>query len=569
MTTPMAGLTKKQRFELLRSQLSLARSSFVSHWQELNDYILPRRGQFSVTDTNRGNRRSTKIIDSTATFSARTLSSGMMSGVTSPARPWKRLTTADPATAELASVKDWLHIVNQRMDAVFLRSNIYKELAKLYLDMGVYGTGATMVMEDTEDVIHAHTFPIGSYFIATDSKNRPRVFMREFRMTVRQLVEKFGGNPAAIDWTKLSNTVKTAWGNGQTQTMIDVVHVVAPNADYDATKIEARFKPFIACYSERGGEGNQMLEESGFDEWPLLTGRWNVSGEDDYGTDCPGMTALGDIKQLQFGEKTSMQGLEKKVKPPMVADPSMRTSALTILPGGVSYVQDPDGKRFRAAHAVDLDINDLEQKQEQVRYRIRRAFFEDLFLMLASNPALDRGNKTAREIEERHEEKFLVLGPVLEEIGKDVLAVLIDRTFAIMVRRGDIPEAPPELQGQELKVEYISVMAQAQKRVGLSGIQEFVGFGLSLAETRPDALDKIDFDQALDEVAEMTGVPPRVVVPDENVAAIRSARAERQAAAEQAALISEAAGAAKDLAGADTSGRNALTDILGSVGAAA
>lgn len=564
MTTPVAGLSKKQRFELLRGQLALARASFVPHWMELNDYILPRRGQFSLTDNNRGNRRSTKILDSTATQSSKTLQSGMLSGVTSPARPWKRLTTPDPALAELPSVKNWLHIVNQRMDAVFVRSNIYKELGKLYRDMAVYGTGACIVLEDAEDVIHAHTFPIGSYYLATDAKNRPRVFMREFRMTVRQLVEKFGGDPASPDWSKFSPTVRTSWQNGQAENPVDVVHVIAPNADYDATKAESKFKPFTACYYEKVGD--QLLEESGFDEWPMLIGRWDVSGEDVYGTDCPGMTALPDIKQLQFGEKTAMQAIEKKVKPPMVADPAMRTTALTILPGGVSYVQDPDGKKFRQAHAVDFDIADLEGKQEYLRYRIRRAFFEDIILMLGSNPNLDSTQKTAREIEERHEEKYLVLGPVLEELS-EVLGVLIDRTFGVMVRRGDIPEAPEELQGQQLKVEYISVMAQAQKRVGISGVQEVAGFALSLADARPDALDKVDFDQMIDDIGEMTGVPPRIIVSDEDVAEIRAARAEAQQAAAQAEQLELASRAAKNLATSPTEGKNALTDVLAGVAA--
>src|SRR5688572_17893259 len=105
------ALTKRDQYLRLRSQLVQSVQSFQLHWRELNDYIMPRRGRFTLSDRGKGERRSSKIIDSTATFAARTLSAGMMSGITSPARPWFRLGTPDPDLSEHASDKQWLHIV--------------------------------------------------------------------------------------------------------------------------------------------------------------------------------------------------------------------------------------------------------------------------------------------------------------------------------------------------------------------------------------------------------------------------------------------------------------------------
>jgi len=107
--------TKRQKYETLRGQLDLERSSFTAHWRDLSDYILPRRSRFTLSDVNRGERKNKNIIDSTATLAARTLRSGMMAGITSPARPWFRLTTPDPEMAEFGPVRGWLDQVQNRM----------------------------------------------------------------------------------------------------------------------------------------------------------------------------------------------------------------------------------------------------------------------------------------------------------------------------------------------------------------------------------------------------------------------------------------------------------------------
>jgi hypothetical protein len=223
--------SKRKRYELLYAQLKNERSSFDAHWKELGDYVLPRRPRFSLTDVNRGDRRNRNIIDSTASLAVRTLRSGMMSGVTSPARPWFRLTTPDPGLSDQGSVKEWLHLVTQRMSTVFLKSNLYNTLPIVYGDLGVFGTAAMYVEEDFDDVIRTSSFPIGSYMISKDYRGKINLFIREFRMTVRQLVEQFGSKlpNGTIDWSNFSQTVKNQWLNGNTEMWIDVIHVISPN----------------------------------------------------------------------------------------------------------------------------------------------------------------------------------------------------------------------------------------------------------------------------------------------------------------------------------------------------
>lgn len=571
-----AGQTKREQYEILRAQLDQERSSFKPTWRDIADFILPRRPRFFVDDVNRGERRNQKIIDSTGTLAARTLRSGMMAGVTSPARPWFRLSTPDPSLSEFGPVKEWLHDVTVRMQTFFLRSNIYNSLPILYGDMGVFGTAAMMIEEDFEDVIRSYPFPLGSYYIANDDKGRVRVAFREFKMTVRQLVMKFAKRTQSgqIDWSNFSTCVKDEWERGNYETWIHVAHVIQPNPDFDASKIHSKYKAFTSCYYERGYTGSntttanymsqdpdKYLRESGYDYFPLLAPRWEVNDGDCYGTSCPGIDALGDVKQLQMQQRRKAQALELFVKPPMTGPGALRQAKATILPGEVTYTDEREGQKgFRPTFQVDPRINELRLDNLDIQRLIQRAFYEDLFLMLANS---DRREITAREIDERHEEKLLALGPMLEQLNQDLLDPLIDIAFLIGERQGQFPDAPKELQGMNLKVEYVSVMAQAQKMVGLAGLERFAGFAANIIKLSgdPTMVDKVNFDELIEEHADATGVPPKIIRTDDQVAEIKKARQKQQQTAQAIEGVTQVAGAAKDLAGADMSGDNALTRI--------
>lgn len=558
----------KQRLEKMRAQMENERQSFESHWRDLADYILPRRIRLETTGVNRGDKRNTRIIDSTQTFSARTMRSGMMSGVTSPARPWFRLTTAEPSLAENAEVEEWLYTVSQRMRTAFTRSNLYNVFPIVYGDIGVFATGAMGVEEDFDNVARFYSFPIGSYSIANDEKMRVRTFARKFPLTVRQIIGKF---KRGDDWSNISQSVKGLWERGETEKFVDVVHMVMKNEDYDPDFPVGSSARFISYYYEaasdleiRSSVDNVMLSKKGWGFFPILCPRWEVAGSDVYGTDCPGMTALGDIKQLQKGEKRSLQAIDKLVNPPMVGPSQMRNSSPTILPGEINYVDVQSGAQsFRPVYEVQPRTAELEQKQESVRRRIQKAFFEDLFLMLATS---DRREITAREIDERHEEKLLALGPVLEQINDDLLDPLIDIMFHIMQRQGLIPPAPDALSGQELKVEYISIMAQAQKLIGLGTIERFTGFAGSVAQFEETALDKLNVDEIIDVYAEMTGVPPGITRTDEEVAEMRAQRNQAAQQQQQMESLQSGAAAAKDLSGAEITENNVLGAMAGVTG---
>jgi hypothetical protein len=197
---------------------------------------------------------------------------------------------------------------------------------------------------------------------------------------------------------------------------------------------------------------------------------------------------------------------------------------------------------------------------QDVRDRIRRAFYADLFLLMTSS---DRRQITATEIDSRESEKLLVLGPLMGRLDRHLLSPLCEATFKRITSLGLVPPAPQELQGSELKTEFLSVMAMAQKAQGVLGIQEAAGFVGNMAQIQPDVIDKMDFDQAVDEFAAMRGLPPGVIRNDDDVVELRDQRQQQMQMQQMAAMGQQAAEGAKTLSDTQTNERNMLTDILG------
>lgn len=546
----------RQRCEQKRAALEQDRQSFMPHWRELSEYGDPRRGRFVTSDWNRGEKRNHKIINSTGVYAKRTLSAGMANGITSQSRPWFRLATPDPEMMEYAPVRDWLYTVENRMRMVFSRSNLYSVTPSFYGEMGLFATSAMCLLEDDQSVIRLYPYTIGSYSLAQDERLVIDTIVRDkVKLTVRQLVKMFG-----VDM--VSPPVLDLWNRGEYERPIDVVHVIQPRLERDPRKVDNKNMKFESVWYELGGAGNnselRVLRNSGFEEFPVLCGRWETTAEDVYGTNCPGMVTLGDIKQLQHEERRKAQAIDKHVDPPMRADPSLRNQYSSIVAGGITYVESGNGREgfAPAIQTSPQAIVALRESIMEIEQRVKRGWFEDLFLQLANDT---RSQTTAHEIALRHEEKLLMLGPVLERTNSEVLDQLVDRTFNIMLRRGMLPEPPEELAGIDLRVEYISVLAQAQKMVALGAMDRFIGFVGTVATMNPQALDKFDADQSIDEYADALGVPPGAVRSDDVVADIREQAQQTQRAQQMAMAADPAAKMIGALSKANMSDDTALT----------
>lgn len=526
----------RRRIEELEQQ----RAPWMSTWEDITKYICPGRGLYNAgTEPNQGDRRDKELLDSTPLGSLTTLAAGMQGGLTSPSRPWFRLGVADPTLRDYGPVRLWLDEVERRMRHIMGRSNIYNSLHTLYEEMGAFGIGCMLLEEDSQSVIRARTMTVGEYCLGIGADLRVDTFCRKFWMTAWQLLSEFGDSVPRQIKESVERT-PDAWHQ--------VSHVISPNDDRLIGRTDNKNMPFISVYWIDGKEDDGALRVSGYNEFPVMAPRWNVLSGDTYGRG-PGWSALGESKTLQEMRKDMLIVNKLAIRPPVWGSTEAKNARIDLTPGGITYATGDVG--LRPVYQVQPDTPGQLQAMADARAQIKTIFFSDLFLMLQG---ISR-EMTAREVAERHEEKMLMLGPVLERLDNELLDPTVARTFGVMDRMGLIPPPPEELAGQDLQIEYISTLAQAQQAVGLGGIDRLVAFVGGVAPIAPEVLDKIDIQETVDQYARMLGTPASVVRSDEDVAILQQQRQQQQMKQQQmmemqqaAQMAQTGAGAAKELA---------------------
>jgi len=543
----------QKRFQVMRDDAVLWQPA----WQEIKKYVAPTRGMFwgwSDKQPNDGAAIDHKtLLDGHATRSLNTLASGMTSGLTSPTRPWFRLGTTDPDLMDFEPAKEWLALVTEIMMNVFSRSNIYGAFNSLYTEIGSFGTAAMALLEDFRTVIRVRSFTCGEYFLRTGPDGRVNAFARRYKAKVSQLIKEFG-----ID--NVSSKVKNSFKMNSTDEWVTCIHMVEPNDLRSPDVLGYKGKPYRSVYWEETSLPDTFLDIRGFEEFAIMAPRWDLTTTADVYGRGPAWHALGDVKMLQKMQKDKLMALDKVVNPPMQADANVADD-VNILPGGVtrSSATSPNAG-LRPAYQIQPDFAAIENSIKLTKNDIDSFFYADLFMMIAQ---ADRPDMTAREIVERHEEKLTMLGPVLERLESELLDPVIDRTFNIMLRAGIVPPPPQELSGHELKVEYISMLSQAQKMVGTTSIDQLMAGVGSLVGVFPDIVDRVDADEAVKQKAEMLGVPPKIVRSDDEVARIRQAKEQQAQAAAAAQRAQALASGAKTLSDTKLNTGSALDAMTG------
>lgn len=540
------------------------RTSWRSHWMEISDYVAPRRGRFLIDNQQgRGRKRNNKIIDSTGTDALRTMSAGLMSGMTNPARPWFRFAPVDDELLDDHEVKAYTDRAEKVVASILHRSNFYNTVYTVYTELGAFGTSPLYRQKNYDSVIRFRPFTAGEYVIAEDDQGVINTLGREFTMTVSQIVTKFVvDQDGKADWSIVSRAVKALWDKHAYDELVTVVQMIAPRAQSarSGNRLDGRSKRFSSVYLETGADGDRLLQEGGYSSFPAYVPRWDVLSGDVYGR-CPGMDKLPDIKQLQHEQKRKAQAIDKMVRPPMTAPTSMRGKAASTNPASITYL-DPSqaGQKFEPAYMVNPRIAELTQDIAEVQERIQRGFYADLFAMMINS---DRRNITATEVAERHSEKLVLLGPVLQRVNVELLDPLLDDVFSFAQEAGLLPDPPRALQDKDLKVKYVSLLAQAQQAVAASSIERTMSFAGNMSAVFPEIVDGIDADEAMRQYSDILGTSPKIIRGQAEVDATRQGRAEAAAAAQQQEQAGIMAQNAKVLSETDTQNPNALTDLIG------
>lgn len=488
-------MTKQQiqKYCARYSALKQARAPWVHTWKQLSTYLSPTRGFFEGDVPNSGRAIDHKtLLDSSASLAVGVLGAGMMSGLTSPARRWFDLTLRPSALTQLPGASTWLSNVQKAIESALAKSNLYCVLQSMYEELAVFGTAAFLVEEDRQGGIYCRPFTAGEYVLDVDEKGCVNTFGRECFMTPQQLVAAFG-------LPVLPPNILQEIKDDRNPTWHKVIHLIFPNPQYHSAHAENAHFAFSSIYFMEDGT---LLREGGYYEFPVICARWETKNSSESYGRGPGWKCLGDVKMLQKMQKAKLVALDKNTNPPVMVSASVQ-GEVNLLPGGITRCNSLTDAAIKPAYQVQTDLSALDHAMESVRQTIRSHFFADVFVMLSVQ---DTPNMTAAEVAERRQEKMLLLGPVLQRLKTELLDPLIERTYYILLRQGEIPPAPDYLNGLEMHVEYISTIAQAQRAGMLEPLAQGLQLAAQIAQADPSVAAQVNYPRMLVEGFESLGL---------------------------------------------------------------
>jgi len=494
-----------RRYEKLLAQ----RSNWEKHWQDLADYLLPRKADITKKRTQ-GDKRTELIYDSTGIHSVELLASSLHGMLTSPANPWFSMRYRDLDLEQDDEANEWLEGCVDLLNKALQRSNFQQEIHELYYDLVVFGTGCLFIEYDPNG-LRFSARNIGEITIAANAEDRIDTVYRCFEMTARQIAQRFEGVtlPDRVEKDLEKNPYNEH----------EIVHAVYPNEGQSSVFN----KPIISIYYHK--ETKTLLGQGGFDEFPFCVPRFNKDSTGNYGR-SPGMSCLSDVKMVNRMSEVSIRSAQKQLDPPLMVPDDGFLLPVRTTPGALNFYRTGTRDRLEPLQAGAQNPIGLNM-EEQRRNAIRSAFYVDQ-LQLNESPSM-----TATEVLQRNEEKMRLLGPVMGRLQSELLQPLIQRSFQLMLRNGELPVPPESLQGQDIDIEYVSPLAKAQKMTDLQSMMRGLEIMLQLAEVAP-VMDYLDENGLVKYLIDVAGIPARVIRSDDEVADIRKQQAEQaQLAAEQ------------------------------------
>lgn len=558
------------------ADLKAVRQPHEALWQDIDDHVSPGQLRLQLSEANRGTRQDSKIINSISDKCHETFTNGMLAYGTNPAEPWLQMETEDPELNKYGPVATFCEDVAKDQLAIIEESGTYDQYKSTFSNGGKFGNGLLWIEERLDGhVINTKSMAVGQWWISKDEYGEPNCFYREMRMTVRQVVMKFLDRQKP-DWSKVSAKVKREWDANRYGTAVDVGHLVSPNNDFDPRYIDAKDKRFKSCYFEMGVEDSRdrmkYLRESGYNEFPALHFPWDIYGDDVYGMGSPGMVSLPDNKELQHWALKTAEAVDKMVNPPLMGSAAMKMIKVGYFPGQFTAISDQDMQRggLKPLHDPGAmgKVVEANDRESRIEARLKDAWHMGAFRFM---DVVEDKRRTATEWAYRQQQSMLELVGPMGRINRGMLSPSVERIFGYQLAQGRVgPRGipiPEELDGQKLKIRYVSRMAQAMRSLNIAGIDRQLETAIMIAKdgNNPQVWNTINLYELMYAKAKAMDVPARVMRSAEEVQAMEAAQAKAQAQAAQMEQMQAMTASAKNLAASPTDSKNALTDVVGAL----
>ena len=500
------------------SNLEAVRQTWEDHWQEILDYVMPRKADVTFV-RSKGEKRTEVLYDSTAITANNLLAASLQGTLTSASLPWFHLKLRDTELNQNRDVQLWLEDSAKRMYEIYNESNFNTEVHELYLDLTSIGTGAIFVEEGNKgfhnEGIHFNCLHIAEYFIQENINGKVDTLYRKYKLTARQAIQEFGEKNVG---EKILEAVKE-----KPDKEFNFIHAVEPTEDYERAVGKSNTKlPVHSCHVCT--EDKMVVRTGGYNEFPYLVPRWSKATGEIFGR-SPSYNALPDIKTLNKAVEIGLKAWAKAIDPPLLVQDDGVIGRVRMTPAGITVVRH-DGAIKPLQIGSNWQITDM--KENQLRTAIRQAYYSDQ-LQLQDGPQM-----TATEVQVRYELMQRLLGPTLGRFQSEFLNPLIERTFGIMFRSGALLPEPDIIKGQKIDVEYVGPLARSQRMEESVAIERLYALAMNVVQVDPSIMDNINHDEAIRLRSDLLGVPKTILRGREEVEALRQQRAEEQQAIAEA-----------------------------------
>ena len=545
----MAEYSKKY-FNMRRAELETAYNSLKPDWQELADFFLPRSVRFLARTVNKQPAKNKKIKDSTPLLAVRNFSSGMMSGATSPATNWFKIKIRSTEQQGIYEVKKWCSDVENLFRDIFNASNLYRILPAVYKQIGVFGISVLGLMEDEKTVLRCQLLPIGSYRIAKNEKGEVDTICRVYMETAKNLYDRFGEE-------NVSKEVINAIHSNRFEELFEVVHFVEPNKEYMPNSVWAKDKAYISVYYEFASSEDKFLSVSGFDKFPYAVFESEVNGEDVYPCECPGVNALPDVKQLMSMVIDEGKAVKKMISPTYKGPASLKNKKMIDAPAAF-IEEDENGRGLSPIYEVNPRVLEVDSIIEKLKESIKEIFYNDLFAMILNTAERSR---TATEVNELKEEKMVLLSPLLQQIHNG-LSQILSWLYTECAMQGLLPDIPSAIMGENIDIEFVSTLAQAQKAVKISAMERFTTFTINLAQSLdPSLKNKLNASKIVDDYADFANISPEQIVPTKELEKLKQKEEEQEQQKAMLDNIKVGSEIISNIAGTDAYGSDLLARL--------
>lgn len=500
-------------------KLRARRDVWLPMWQELGEIFHPHHAGF-VTPLIPGQESQREIYDTTPMQARRGLATAIDGLLKPSTTKWFWMVAQQDALNDLDECKAWFEHVQGRMwqalyDPV---ARFIPQSGAVDNDLATFGVGYLWMGERrSKDGLSFRALPINDCAIDEDSDGQVDTVFISRRFTARQAQQRFGGGER-----ELPALIREALQEDRTRDkMFKFVQAIYPRSDRDPRRKDNRNMPFENCVVFV--DGQEIIEESGFQEFPVAVPRWEVAAGEIYAR-SPAMIALPDARTLQSMGHTLLVGGERAVDPPTWIADDAALSAVRTYPGGLTVV-DAEAVRNTGGRPIGqlemgANIPVGREMQDDYRKMVGSAFFKEVFALPQEH------QMTATEVMERKEEFLRTIGPTLGQLENDYIGVIVRRVFGLMLRANAFEPPPEVLQGRDVEFEFMSPIQQAKRQIETAGMGRAFEFLTPILQIQPGAAAHIDGDEIVRAAPDVFGIPQKWIKSKDRVEAEQAQQAQ-------------------------------------------